>query len=186
MAPLVSSVDLKYTPGEAQKPRAGGGLAPLGTGLTRRRSAAPFDSRWIDPLSERGQGRRPPTRIGGAYDVHPYMLINYNGQYADVRHAGARARPPRCRAYYSNKTQPYPAGRLPRSSSPEVGVHLQTSRLLIDYNARPQNQGRTTRGCLSLLGNYLENIKGTVFRPDPVRRIRAADARDGARRGAAD
>ena len=21
---------------------------------------------------------------GGAYDIHPYMLINYNGQYADV------------------------------------------------------------------------------------------------------
>jgi oligoendopeptidase F len=55
-APLVASVDLKYTPDEAQK-LVLAAVAPLGTD-TRRRSRA-FDSRWIDLLPNEASARAP-------------------------------------------------------------------------------------------------------------------------------
>ncbi len=44
---------------------------------------------------------------GGAYDVHPYMLINYNGKYTDVSTV-AHEMGHTMQSYFSNKTQPYP------------------------------------------------------------------------------
>ena len=79
-APLVASVDLTYTPEESRS-TSSPSLAPLGAGLRRRRVRRAFNERWIDLLPERGQARPAPTRTARAYDVHPYMLINFNGKY---------------------------------------------------------------------------------------------------------
>ena len=62
-------------------------------------------------------------------------------------------------SYYSNKTQPYPLAGYPTFVA-EVASTFNES-LLIDYMLK-QIKDDDTR--LSLLGNYLENIKGTVFR----------------------
>jgi len=62
-------------------------------------------------------------------------------------------------SYYSNKTQPYPLAGYPIFVA-EVASTFNES-LLID-NMLKQIKDDDTR--LSLLGNYLENIKGTVFR----------------------
>jgi oligoendopeptidase F len=62
-------------------------------------------------------------------------------------------------SYYSNKTQPYPLAGYPIFVA-EVASTFNES-LLIDYMLK-QIKDDSTR--LSLLGNYLENIKGTVFR----------------------
>jgi oligoendopeptidase F len=62
-------------------------------------------------------------------------------------------------SYYSNKTQPYPLAGYPIFVA-EVASTFNES-LLIDYMLG-QIKDDDTR--LSLLGNYLENIKGTVFR----------------------
>jgi oligoendopeptidase F len=154
-APLVSSVDLKYTPGEAQKLMLAA-VAPLGTDYQATIGRA-FDSRWIDLYPNEGKASGAYSD-GGAYDVHPYMLINYNGQYADVSTL-AHELGHTMQSYYSNTTQPYPLAGYPTFVA-EVASTFNES-LLIDYMLG-QIKDDDTR--LSLLGNYLENIKGTVFR----------------------
>ena len=154
-APLVSSVDLKYTPGEAQK-LVLAAVAPLGTDYQATIGRA-FDSRWIDLFPNEGKVSGAYSN-GGAYDVHPYMLINYNGQYADVSTL-AHELGHTMQSYYSNKTQPDPLAGYPTFVA-EVASTFNES-LLIDYMLG-QIKDDDTR--LSLLGNYLENIKGTVFR----------------------
>ena len=154
-APLVSSVDLKYTPGEAQK-LVLAAVAPLGTEYQATIGRA-FDSRWIDLFPNAGKVSGAYSN-GGAYDVHPYMLINYNGQYTDVSTL-AHELGHTMQSYFSSKTQPYPLAGYPTFVA-EVASTFNES-LLIDYMLG-QIKDDDTR--LSLLGNYLENIKGTVFR----------------------
>jgi oligoendopeptidase F len=154
-APLVASVDLKYTPGEAQK-LVLAAVEPLGTDYQATIGRA-FDSRWIDLYPNEGKVSGAYSN-GGAYDVHPYMLINYNGQYTDVSTL-AHELGHTMQSYYSNKTQPYPLSGYPTFVA-EVASTFNES-LLIDYMLK-QIKDDNTR--LSLLGNYLENIKGTVFR----------------------
>ena len=154
-APLVASVDLKYTPGEAQK-LVLAAVAPLGTDYQATVGRA-FDSRWIDLYPNEGKASGAYSD-GGAYDVHPYMLLNYNGQYADVSTL-AHELGHTMQSYLSNKTQPFPLAGYPIFVA-EVASTFNES-LLIDYMLR-QIKDDDTR--LSLLGNYLENIKGTVFR----------------------
>jgi oligoendopeptidase F len=154
-APLVASVDLKYTPGEAQK-LVLAAVEPLGTDYQATIGRA-FDSRWIDLYPNDGKASGAYSD-GGAYDVHPYMLINYNGQYNDVSTL-AHELGHTMQSYYSNKTQPYPLAGYPTFVA-EVASTFNES-LLIDYML---GQIRDDDTRLSLLGNYLENIKGTVFR----------------------
>ena len=154
-APLVASVDLKYTPGEAQK-LVLAAVEPLGADYQATIGRA-FDSRWIDLYPNEGKASGAYSN-GGAYDVHPYMLINYNGQYTDVSTL-AHELGHTMQSYYSNKTQPYPLSGYPTFVA-EVASTFNES-LLIDYMLK-QIKDDNTR--LSLLGNYLENIKGTVFR----------------------
>jgi len=154
-APLVASVDLKYTPGEAQK-LVLAAVAPLGNDYQATVGQA-FDSRWIDLFPNEGKASGAYSD-GGAYDVHPYMLLNYNGQYADVSTL-AHELGHTMQSYLSNKTQPFPLAGYPTFVA-EVASTFNEA-LLIDYMLG-QIKDDDTR--LSLLGNYLENIKGTVFR----------------------
>ena len=86
------------------------------------------------------------------------MLINYNGQYADVSTL-AHELGHTMQSYFSNKTQPYPLAGYPIFVA-EVASTFNES-LLIDHMLKNIKDDDTR---LSLLGNYLENIKGTVFR----------------------
>jgi oligoendopeptidase F len=154
-APLVASVDLKYTPEEAQK-HVLAAVAPLGPEYQATIQRA-FDNRWIDLFPNEGK-RSGAYSNGGAYDVHPYMLINYNGQYNDVSTL-AHELGHTMQSYFSNKTQPYPLANYPIFVA-EVASTFNESLLIDDMLASIKDDD--TR--LSLLGNYLENIKGTVFR----------------------
>jgi oligoendopeptidase F len=154
-APLVSSVDLQYTPEEAEV-HILAAVAPLGTDYqsTIRRA---FNERWIDLFPTDGK-RSGAYSSGSAYDVHPYMLINYNGQYTDVSTL-AHELGHTMQSYYSNNTQPYPLAQYPIFVA-EVASTFNES-LLIDHMLK-DIKDRDVR--LSLLGNYLESIRGTVFR----------------------
>jgi oligoendopeptidase F len=154
-APLVASVDLKYSPEEAEK-HVIAAVAPLGQDYQATIKRA-FDNRWIRSLPERRKASGAYSN-GGAYDVHPYMLINYNGQYGDVSTL-AHELGHTMQSYFSNKTQPYPLAGYPTFVA-EVASTFNES-LLIDYMLKNIKDDDTR---LSLLGNYLENIKGTVFR----------------------
>ena len=154
-APLVESVNLEYTPEEAQK-LVLGAVAPLGSEYTTALQKA-FDNRWIDLFPTEGK-RSGAYMNSGAYDVHPYVLINYNGKYPDVStvaHELGHA----MHSYLSNQTQPYPLAQYTLFVA-EVASTFNES-MLIDYMLANLKDDNTR---LSLLGNYLENIKGTVFR----------------------
>jgi oligoendopeptidase F len=154
-APLVSSVDLRYTPDEAQK-HVLAAFAPLGSdyqGVVQRA----FNERWLDWHPTEGK-RSGAYSNGGAYDVHPYMLLNYLGQYNDVSTL-AHELGHTMHSYYSNKTQPYPTADYATFVA-EVASTFNEA-LLIDHMLK---QIKDTPTRLSLLGNYLEGIKATVFR----------------------
>jgi oligoendopeptidase F len=154
-APLVASVDLKYTPEEAQK-HVLAAMAPLGGDYVTVLQRA-FRDRWLDWFPTEGK-RSGAYSNGGAYDVHPYMLLNYQGQYNDVSTL-AHELGHTMQSYYSNTTQPFPLADYPTFVA-EVASTFNEA-LLIDYMLK-QIRDEPTR--LSLLGNYLENIKATVFR----------------------
>ncbi len=154
-APLVSSVDTKY-PVDVAERNILEALAPLGPEYAAGAKRA-FTERWIDMYPTEGKTAGAYSN-GAAYDVHPYMLLNYNGKYDDMSTL-AHELGHTMHSYFSNKTQPYPLSSYPIFVA-EVASTFNEA-LLIDYMLK-QIKDDATR--LSLLGNYLESIKGTVFR----------------------
>src|SRR4029077_8086381 len=115
-----------------------------------------FDERWIDLLPTEGK-KAGAYSNGAAYDVHPYMLINFNGKYttmSTVAHELAHT----LQSYLSNKAQPFHLATYPTFVA-EVASTFNEA-LVIDYMLKTIHDDNTR---LSLLGNYLENIKGTLF-----------------------
>ena len=154
-APIVASGDLTYTPEESEK-HVLASLAPLGTEYVAAVRRA-FNERWIDLLPSEGK-RSGAYSNGAAYDVHPYMLINFNGKYSDVStvtHELGHT----MQSYLSNKNQPFHLASYPTFVA-EVASTFNEA-LLIDYMLKTIKDDAAR---LSLLGNYLEGIKGTVFR----------------------
>ncbi len=154
-APLVASVELTY-PIEQGQELVLTALKPLGADYATVIKRA-FSERWMDVYPTEGK-RSGAYSNGGAYDVHPFMLLNYNDKYTDVStlaHELGHA----MHSYYSNKNQPFPTASYPIFLA-EVASTFNEA-LLIDSMLKSISD-RDTR--LSLLGNYLEGIKGTVFR----------------------
>ena len=154
-APLVGSVNLAYTPEQAQK-NVLDAVAPLGAEYQATIKRA-FAERWIDLFPTPGK-RSGAYSNGGAYDVHPYMLINYNGKYEDMT-TMAHELGHTMQSYFSNKTQPYPTADYPIFVA-EVASTFNES--LLNGHMLKTITDDDTR--LALLGSYLENAKGTVFR----------------------
>jgi oligoendopeptidase F len=154
-APLVDSVNLRYTPEEAQR-HVVEAMRPLGAEYVSVIEGG-FRERWLDWHPAEGK-RSGAYSSGGAYDVHPYILLNYLGQYNDVSTL-AHELGHTMHSYFSNRTQPYPTADYSIFVA-EVASTFNEA-LLIDYMLKriPDNPTR-----LSLLGNYLESIKATVFR----------------------
>lgn len=154
-APLVASVNARYSVEEAEH-NILEALAPLGPEYTGGANRS-FTERWIDMFPTEGK-RAGAYSAGDAYDVHPYMLMNYNGKYEDMSTL-AHELGHTMHSYFSNKTQPHPLA----SYSIFVAEVASTfnEALLNDYMLKKIKDDATR---LSLLGNYLESIKGTVFR----------------------
>ena len=154
-APLVPSVDARYSV-EAAERNILAALAPLGSEYSSV-SHRSFTERWIDMYPTEGK-RAGAYSNGAAYDVHPCMLMNYNGKYDDMSTL-AHELGHTMHSYFSNKTQPYSLCSYTIFVA-EVASTFNEA-LLNDYMLK-QIKDDATR--LSLLGNYLESIKGTVFR----------------------
>ena len=154
-APLVMEVNLKYTPEEAEK-HVLEAVKPLGPDYATVVQRA-FNERWVDFYPTEGKQSGAYSN-GGAYDVHPFMLLNYLGEYNDVSTL-AHELGHTMHSYYSNKTQPYPTASY-QTFVAEVASTFNEA-LLMDYMLK-QIKDKPTR--LALLGNYLENAKATVFR----------------------
>jgi oligoendopeptidase F len=116
-----------------------------------------FNERWVDVYPTEGKQAGAYSN-GGAYDVHPFMLLNYLGEYNDVSTL-AHELGHTMHSYYSNKTQPYATASY-QTFVAEVASTFNEA-LLMDHMLK-QIKDKPTR--LALLGNYLENAKATVFR----------------------
>jgi oligoendopeptidase F len=154
-APLLKDVDINYTVEESQK-NVLAALKPLGSDYVNVIKQA-FNERWIDVYPTEGK-RSGAYSQGSNYDVHPYMLLNFNGKYDDMS-TMAHELGHSMQSYLSNKTQPYATADYPIFVA-EVASTFNEA-LLIDYMLKNIKENGAK---LSLLGNYLEGIKGTVFR----------------------
>jgi oligoendopeptidase F len=154
-APLLANVDLNYTIDESKK-HIIAALKPLGDDYVSVIKKA-FNERWIDVYPTEGK-RSGAYSNGSAYDVHPYILLNYNGKYDDMSTI-AHELGHTMQSYFSNTHQPYATSDYPIFVA-EVASTFNEA-LLIDYMLK---QIKDDNVRLSLLGSYLEGIKGTVFR----------------------
>ncbi len=154
-APVVKGIDLKYTLEEA-KELVLDSVKPLGKDYSKIVKKC-FENRWIDVYPSLGK-RSGAYSNGSAYDVHPYILLNYNGRYDDVStltHELGHT----MHSYYSNKTQPYPTADY---SIFVAEVASTFNEALLINKMLSEIKDEDTR--LSLLMDYLEGIRQTVFR----------------------
>ncbi len=154
-APAVAGVDLKYTYEEAQKLILDA-LEPLGKDY-QETAAKAFKERWLDVYPTPGK-RSGAYSNGSAYDVHPYMLLNYNGQYEDVSTV-AHELGHTMHSYYANKAQPYPTADY---ATFVAEVASTFNEALLIHKVLDTIKDDDIR--LSLLMNYLEGVRTTVFR----------------------
>lgn len=154
-APLLPDVKLQYSVEEA-KEHVLASLAPLGDEY-RSVARRAFSDRWIDMYPTPGK-RSGAYSNGSAYDVHPYILMNYNGKYDDMStltHELGHT----MHSYFSNKRQPWITSQYTIFVA-EVASTFNEA-LLIDHMLRTIDDDAVR---LSLLGHELESMKGTVFR----------------------
>ncbi len=154
-APVVKGIDLQYTFDQA-KELILDSLTPLGEDY-KKVVAEAFEKRWIDVYPTPGK-RAGAYSNGSAYDVHPYILLNYNGRYDDVSTI-AHELGHTMHSYYANKSQPYPTADY---SIFVAEVASTFNEALLIHKTLEKIKDDDTR--LSLLMNYLDGIKGTVFR----------------------
>ena len=115
------------------------------------------ESRWMDvyPRPKKLSGAH---MAGYAYDVHPYLLLNHNDNYASVStlaHEWGHA----MHSYFSNKTQPFPTARYAIFVA-EIASTLNEA-LLLDYALKT---AKSDDERLLYLGSALEELRGTFFR----------------------
>ncbi len=154
-APIVKELDLNYTFEEAVD-LVLASLLPLGKEYLKIARRA-LSNRWIDVYHNDGK-RSGAYSNGAVYDGHPYMLLNYNGKYDDVStltHELGHT----MHSYLANRTQPFALSHYSIFVA-EVASTFNEA-LLLDYMLGTETRDEVR---LSLLGNYLDNARATVFR----------------------
>jgi len=152
---LVKEVDLKYTYDEATK-IIKEALLVLGQEYVATLDRA-FNERWIDVYPNTGKVSGAYSS-GSAYDVHPYILMNYNGQYDDMSTL-AHELGHTMHSYFSNKNQPFVNANYPIFLA-EV-ASTANEAILIDHVLKGIKEPEKR---LSILGNLLESFRTTMFR----------------------
>lgn len=153
--PLVKERDLHF-PIEKGQELVLQSLWPLGEEYTAV-VAKGFSSRWMDVYPRTGK-RSGAYSNGSAYDVHPYVLMNYNDDYESVStltHEWGHA----MHSYLANAAQPYPTAEYSIFVAEVASTFNEV--LLLDHMLR-QAKGNDER--LYYLGSYLEGLRGTFFR----------------------
>jgi len=129
---------------------------PLGSAYTEVMSSA-FDSRWMDVYPRPGK-RSGAYMNDGVYDVHPYVLMNYNDDYESVStlaHEWGHA----MHSYLASKSQPYPTADYSIFTA-EIASTFNEA-LLLEHMLKKAVDDEER---LYYLGNALETLRGTYFR----------------------
>jgi len=132
---------------EALKP-----LGPEYAGALRRA----FEERWMDLYPNRG--KESGAYSGGVYGVHPYIKLNYNGDYdavATTAHELGHA----LHSYFSDKTQPFPTADYTTFLAEIASTFNE--HLLMHHLLKKEKDDLFK---LYILDNYLDGFRGTLFR----------------------
>lgn len=153
--PLVKKVDLKFTVEQGQQAILDA-LTPLKSEYlsTVKKS---FDNRWIDFIPTEGK-RSGAYSTGGAYDVHPYILMNWNDDYESLSTL-AHELGHTMHSFYSNANQPFPKADYATFVAEIASTINET--LLNNYMV---NNAKSDEEKLFLLGSYLDLLRTTIFR----------------------
>ncbi len=152
---LVDKVDMDFTVPEGQKVILNA-LQPLGDDYQSTVQKA-FDNRWIDYMATNGK-RSGAYSTGSAYDVHPYILMNWTDDWESVSTL-AHELGHTMHSYFSNKFQPYQYSNYPIFVAEIASTCNET--LLNNYM---QDHVKSEKEKLFLLGSYLELLRTTIFR----------------------
>ena len=131
------------------------GLQPLGEQYLGDLDQA-FGGGWIDWMENRG--KTSGAYSWGTYGVHPFVLMNYQGNLKDVftlAHELGHA----MHTYYSNKNQEFPNADYTIFVA-EVASTLNEALLNDDLLKKTTDPQRRAY----LLNHYLDEFRGTVFR----------------------
>ncbi|MBN2495851.1 MAG: oligoendopeptidase F [Deltaproteobacteria bacterium] len=154
-ASIIPSVEMKYEFVPAREIVLAA-LAPLGPDYIAIMKKA-FEERWTDVYPTKGK-RSGAYMSGSAYDVHPFVLLNYNDDYDSMStlahefgHAG--------HSFLSNKHQRFHNSRYPIFVAEVASI---TNEDLLRLHVTGAE--RDAKKKLFLLGEYLESWRTTVFR----------------------
>jgi oligoendopeptidase F len=153
--PLAAEPALRYSTSQARD-LVIESLAPLGPTYTSALETA-FGSRWIDWHPADGK-RSGAYATGWAYDVHPYVLLNYNHDYesvSTVAHEMGHA----MHSHFSNDAQPFPTADYAIFVA-EVASTFNEALLV----RRALETATSREAKLFVVGSYLDGIRGTLFR----------------------
>jgi oligoendopeptidase F len=152
--PLVRS-DIKF-PLATAKRLVLEAMAPLGQDYVAAIDKG-FNNRWMDAYPRKNK-RSGAHMAGSAYDVHPYVLMNYNDTYESVTtmaHEWGHA----MHSYLANHAQPFVTADYPIFIA-EIASTFD-EQLLLD---RVLKDAKTDDERLLYLGSALEGLRGTFFR----------------------
>lgn len=130
-------------------------LSPLGekyTGLVLKA----FDERWVDVYENKN--KTSGAYSTSCYDVHPYILLNYQGRLEDVFtlvHEMGHA----IHSALSNSAQPYPKSSYSIISA-EI-ASITNEMLLLEYLLKNATNNVDKS---SLINKFLENARTTLYR----------------------
>ena len=131
-------------------------VAPLGSDYVRG-MAAGFEGRWMDAYPQ-PRKRSGAHMQGSAYDVHPYVLMNYNEDYESVTtlaHEWGHA----MHSVLANKAQPFVTADYATFIA-EIASTFNEALLL----ERVLKTAKTADERLYFLGAALEGLRATFFR----------------------
>lgn len=153
--PIVEGSTRTYSVAEASKAVLDS-MAPLSSAYVADLSRA-FRERWIDWHPAPGK-RSGAYATGAAYDVHPYMLLNFNGDYdavSTLAHEAGHA----MHSFYSNARQPYPSSDYTIFVA-EVASTFNEALL----NEHLLRRATDARERAFLLANWIDGLRTTLFR----------------------
>ena len=146
--PRVSIEDAKAHVLEAVKPLGPGYVEVMRKG---------FGDRWMDVYPRPGK-RSGAYMNGGIYDLHPFVLMNFNDDYeslSTLAHEWGHA----LHSYLANRAQPYNLADYPIFLAEIASTFNE--ELLLEHML---DQARDDQERLFYLGSALEQLRGTFFR----------------------
>ncbi len=130
-------------------------LAPLGEDYLAVVKEA-YENRWIDVVEN--EGKRGGAYSGGVYDVHPYMLLNYNDTLNDVFtlvHEMGHS----MHTWYTNRTQTI----VDSDYKIFVAEVASTTNEVLLYHYLKDN-AKSKEEKAFIINHFLESFKSTMFR----------------------